>query len=78
MEDIEHFFYANIVSENEEEYEEKSEQKHAPKCPAPLFKPISYDSNLQTTNVREENINYLAPPGTQLPAQENFDVILTE
>ena len=43
-----------------------------------MFKPISCDGNLQTTNAREEHIHDLASTGTQLQNQAPANVILTD
>ena len=58
--------------------EGNSKQVHTPKFLAPLFKPVSLDGNLQSTNVREDNVHDLASPGTQLPTQPPSNVIITD
>ena len=64
------------MSDYEEVDEDKPKQKHAPKGPTYLFKPILCYGNLLTTNVREDNIRDLASTGTQLLTQAPVSVIL--
>ena len=42
-----------------------------------FFKPVSIDSNLRTTTVREDNVHDLESPSTQLPNQPPANIIPT-
>ena len=77
-EDIEHVWYKNSVSDDEDEDEGNPKQVHNSKVPVPLFRPVSRKGNLQTTNAREENDHELVSPETQLPTQPPANVIINE
>ena len=78
LEDIKHDLYeSSIVSDNEVE-EEDNQQWQSPKGPAPLFMPISNDSNLCATAMKEENIHDLVLPVIDPPTQLTTNVIPTE
>ena len=51
---------------------------YTPKFSAPFFKTVSRNDNLQTTNVREDNVHDLASPVNQLLTQPPANVILTD
>ena len=54
-----------------------TKQKHSSKDPPPLFKLVSRDDNLRTTNVREEDIHDISSPVTRLPTKLPVNAILT-
>ena len=76
---IEHIWYLNAVSDDEDKDKDKDKPKQVynSKGPASFFKSVSRNSNLQITNVREDNVHDLASPGTQLPIQPLVNFILT-
>ena len=66
-----------MVSDDEDEVE-YPKQGHTPRGHVPLFKTVSYSSNLSTTTTREENVHDLVSPGTQLLKKSPANVILTD